>query len=207
MDAAVALLHGRRRGPPPQYSSRRPGEARADLTSARPASVHGPDADGRTAPARVDRALPRQLSGRREVPADLKGLWLDAGALPAGVAGGRCATGRAGARARTGDRLPGALHPSRARDPAPLLSRGALLLRLVRSGRASSKTPPSAASATCRSRCGSSSPSARQKRSSNCSTPAIPSTPMGLRDRALLLTLLDSGIRCSETVGLDLVRL
>ena len=31
-----------------------------------------------------------------------------------------------------------------------------------------------------------------------------PATPMGLRDRALLLTLLDSGIRCSETVGLDL---
>ena len=31
-----------------------------------------------------------------------------------------------------------------------------------------------------------------------------PVSPMGLRDRALLLTLLDSGIRCSETVGLDL---
>ena len=28
-----------------------------------------------------------------------------------------------------------------------------------------------------------------------------PATPMGLRDRALLLTLLDSGIRCSETVA------
>ena len=31
-----------------------------------------------------------------------------------------------------------------------------------------------------------------------------PATPMGRRDRAILLTLLDTGVRCAEAVGLDL---
>ena len=51
---------------------RAPRRGQGGLDFGAPWSVHGPDASGRTAPARVDRALPRQLPGRREVPADLK---------------------------------------------------------------------------------------------------------------------------------------